>query len=171
MEKPVDFISRNWRKYNKKLVKRGEFYLLSDFIQYWDEELAHMNENKRGSPFEFPPSFIDFAAFLKIVFNLPYRQLQGVIKKLSTYVAGLQSADYTTLWRRIRATTFEIEPKKAQTEGEKESETEGVIAAIDATRNEDQQQRRMDERKMEEKKRMDKSPYHCRCTNKRVFGH
>jgi hypothetical protein len=133
MEKPVDFISRNWRKYNKKLVKRGEFYLLSDFIQYWDEELAHMNENKRGSPFEFPPSFIDFAAFLKIVFNLPYRQLQGVIKKLSTYVAGLQSADYTTLWRRIRATTFEIEPKKAQTEGEKESETEGVIAAIDAT--------------------------------------
>lgn len=111
------------------MVKRGEFYLLSDFIQYWDEELAHMNENKRDSPFEFPHSFIDFAAFLNIVFNLPYRQLQGVIKKLSTYIPKLQSADYNTLWKRIRATTFEIEQNK----GEKEFETEGVIAAINAT--------------------------------------
>jgi len=26
-----------------------------------------MNENKRGSPFEFPHSFMEFAAFLKTV--------------------------------------------------------------------------------------------------------
>lgn len=68
-----------------------------------------MNKNKRGSPFEFPQSFIDFVALLKTVFNLPYRQLQGVVKKLSMYVPGLKSAHYTTLWRRIRATEFELE--------------------------------------------------------------
>ena len=68
-----------------------------------------MDKNKRGSPFEFPQSFIDFAALLKTVFNLPYRQLQGVVKKLSMYVPWLRSADYTTLWRRIRATEFELE--------------------------------------------------------------
>lgn len=100
-----------------------------DFIQHWNEELEEMNKNKRGSPFEFPQSFIEFAAFLKTVFSLPYRQLQGVLKKLSVYVPGLQSADYTTLWRRIRATEFEIE----QLEAESESESEDVIVAIDAT--------------------------------------
>jgi hypothetical protein len=108
-------------------VKRGEFYLLTDFIEYWDKELEEMNKNKRGSPFEFPQSFIDFAAFLKIVFNLPYRQLQGVVKKLATHVPGLKSADYTTLWKRIRATEFELEQLEAI------DESEGVIVAIDAT--------------------------------------
>ena len=76
-------MSRNWKEYNNKLVKRGKFCLLTDFIEYWDEELEEMNKNKRSSPFEFLKSFIDFAAFLKIVFNLPYRQLQGVVKKMA----------------------------------------------------------------------------------------
>lgn len=124
-------MSRNWREYNKKLVKRGEFYLTMDFIEYWEKELEEMNKNKRGSPFEFPQSFIDFSAFLKTIFNLPYRQLQGISKKLSVYVPGLQSADYTTLWRRIRATEFEIEQLEAVKESEDESG--GVIVAIDAT--------------------------------------
>ncbi|KYK36437.1 MAG: hypothetical protein AYK19_08635 [Theionarchaea archaeon DG-70-1] len=69
-----------------------------NFIEYWDEELEEMNKNKRGSPFEFPQSFIEYTAFLKIVFNLPilwsptpYRQLQGVLRKLSPYITGLKS--------------------------------------------------------------------------------
>ena len=125
-------MSRNWREYNNKLVKRGEFYLLADFIAYWNEELEEMNKNKRGSPFEYPQSFIDFAALLKISFNQPYRQLKGIIKRLSAYIPGLKSADYTTLWRRIRATEFELK-QLASTESESEDEPEGVIAAIDAT--------------------------------------
>lgn len=126
---------RNWKVYNNKLVKRGEFYLTMDFIEYWDEELEEMNKNKRGSPFEFPQSFIEYAAFLKIVFNLPYRQLQGVLKRLSPYIPGLKLADYTTLWRRIRATEFELEQLEAVKESESEdgSESEGIIVAIDAT--------------------------------------
>jgi hypothetical protein len=100
-----------------------------DFIYYWDEELAQMNKDKRGSPFEFPQSFVDFTAFLKTVFNLPYRQLQELLRKLSLYVSKLKSADYTTLWRRIRATEFEIE----QSEAKDESELKGVIVVIDAT--------------------------------------
>jgi hypothetical protein len=41
-------MKRNWKEYNNKLVKRGEFYLTMDFIHYWDEELAQMNKDKRG---------------------------------------------------------------------------------------------------------------------------
>lgn len=126
-------MSRNWKEYNTKLVKRGEFYLLADFIEHWDEELEEMNKNKRGSPFEFPQSFIDYTAFLKTVFNQPYRQLQGVTERLSLYMPGLKSADYTTLWRRIRATEFEIEQLEPVIDSESEDESEGVIVAVDAT--------------------------------------
>lgn len=66
-------MSQNWREYNEKLVKRGEFYLSMDFTPQWDEELREMNKNKRSSPFEFPQYFIDFAALIKITLNLPYR--------------------------------------------------------------------------------------------------
>jgi hypothetical protein len=41
----------------------------------------------------------------------------------------LKSADYTTIWRRIRATEFEIE----QSEAKNELELKGAIVAIDAT--------------------------------------
>ena len=124
-------MSRNWKEYNNKLVKRGEFYLSTDFIQYWNEELEEMNKNKRGSPFAFPQSFVDFTALLKTVFNLPYRQLEGVLSKLSQYMPGLQSADYTTLWRRVRATEFEIEPLEPPEESQ--SEDDGAVIAIDAS--------------------------------------
>jgi hypothetical protein len=60
---------------------------------------------------------------------LPYRQLHGVLRKFSLYVSGLKSADYTTLWRRIRATEFEIE----QSGSKNELKLKGAIVAIDAT--------------------------------------
>jgi hypothetical protein len=123
-------MKRNWRKYNNKLVKRGEFYLTMDFIEHWDEELEEMNKNKRGSPFEFPQSFIEFAALLKITFHLTYRTLQGFLKKLSIYVPGLKSAHYTTLWSRIRATKFELEQLESK---KSEDESKDVIVVVDAT--------------------------------------
>ncbi|MBU7038625.1 MAG: transposase [Theionarchaea archaeon] len=99
-------MTRNWKEYNKKLVRRGEFYLTMDFIEHWNEELQTMNVNKRGSPFAFPQSFIAYTVLMKTVFNVPYRQLEGILEKLSQYIEGLTSADYTTLWRRIHEVRF-----------------------------------------------------------------
>ena len=39
-------MSRNWKEYNNKLVKRVGFNSSMDFIQYWNEELEEMNKNK-----------------------------------------------------------------------------------------------------------------------------
>jgi hypothetical protein len=124
-------MTRNWKEYNDKLVKRGEFYISVDFIQHWDQELQEMNMDKRGSPFQFPQSFVEYTALLKIAFNLPYRQLEGVLSALSQYIPGLQAADYTTLWRRIRGRICEIEPLQPMIGSQ--DEDEGVVVAIDAT--------------------------------------
>jgi hypothetical protein len=131
-------MDRAWSKYNKTLIKRGEFYLSFDFIEHWEKELDDINKNKRGSPYEFPHSFIEFSSFVKCVFNLPFRQLQGVCNKLSLYVPGLHSADYTTLWRRVRAIEYAIPqqppPDNNESESENEFESEnGIVVAIDAT--------------------------------------
>jgi hypothetical protein len=58
-------MTRNWKEYNRKLVRNGEFYLTMDFIEHWNEELKKMNMNKRGSPFAIPQSFIAYTALMK----------------------------------------------------------------------------------------------------------
>jgi hypothetical protein len=35
-------MQRNWKEYNEKLVKRGEFYLSLDFVESWDEEFEEL---------------------------------------------------------------------------------------------------------------------------------
>ncbi|MBU7042230.1 MAG: transposase [Theionarchaea archaeon] len=82
-------MDRKWSKCNKKLVKRGEFYLSFDFIEYWEKELDDMNKNKRGSPYKFPHSFKEFSPFVKCVFNVSFRQLQEVCNRLSLYVESI----------------------------------------------------------------------------------
>ncbi|MBU7038205.1 MAG: hypothetical protein HXS52_09740 [Theionarchaea archaeon] len=70
-------MARNWKEYNKMLVRRGELCLTMDFIEYWNEELQQMNVNKRGSPFAFP-QFIAYTALTKTVFSVSYRQLKAL---------------------------------------------------------------------------------------------
>lgn len=92
---------RNWKEYNEKLVKRGELYLDLGFLSTWDDELERLNKDKKGRPFEFPPLFIKFNAFIHHIFYLPYRQLEGFLRKLSEFINKLKAADYTTLFKRI----------------------------------------------------------------------
>jgi len=93
--------NRNWREYNEKLVKRGELLISLDFLDSWDEELKEMNIKKRGRPYEFPGKFIQFMAFVHVLF-LPYRQMEGFLRKLSEYIPQLRKADHSTLHKRIQ---------------------------------------------------------------------
>ena len=92
---------RNWPEYNEKLVKRGWFYLSTDFVKNWDKELKKMNKRKNGRPYRYPETFIQFSGLAYSFLHLPYRQLEGFLRALSGFVPGLRSADYTTLWQRI----------------------------------------------------------------------
>jgi hypothetical protein len=35
-----------------------------------------------------------------VVFGLPYRQIEGFLRKLSNFVPQIKPADYATIWRR-----------------------------------------------------------------------
>lgn len=98
----VENDKRNWPEYNERLVKRGWFYLSLDFVEGWDKELKTMNKRKNGRPYRYPRTFIQFCALIYAYMHLPYRQLEGYLRALSGFVPGLKSADYTTLWERIR---------------------------------------------------------------------
>ena len=92
---------RNWKEYNEKLVKRGEIYISLDFLENWDNELERMNKGKRGRPYDFPDSFMFFLALIHIAF-LPFRQMEGFLRKLSEYISKLKAADYTTICNRLK---------------------------------------------------------------------
>ena len=89
-------------------MKRGEFYLCLDFLDKNHAELEKMNRQKRGRPFAYADSFIHFTAFLLVAFSLEYRQTEGVLRALSKHIPKLDSADYTTLWRRSTKLSFSI---------------------------------------------------------------
>jgi hypothetical protein len=93
--------NRNWPEYNEKLVKRGWFYLCTDFLENWSKELKAMNKGKNGHPFMYPNTFIQFSGLMYTFLHLPYRQLEGYLQALSGFIPELRSADYTTLWQRI----------------------------------------------------------------------
>jgi hypothetical protein len=100
--------NRDWSKYNETLVLRGDFYLDFGFLESWNEELSLMNEGKRGRPFLYPEGFVLFSGAFYEFFHLPFRQLEGVLRKLSKYVPGLKAADYTTLWHRINSLVLTV---------------------------------------------------------------
>ena len=114
---------RNWREYNDQLVRRGEFYISLDFVDHWDEEVARMNESKWGRPFMFPERLMEFLAFLHVAF-LPYRQMEGFLRKLSEYIPKLEAADYTTICKRLKTIQLDITLQDIPTD---------VVVALDAT--------------------------------------
>jgi len=99
--------NRDWKKYNDQLVRRGEMYITLDFMETWDTEILHMNEGKRGRPFIFPHSLMSFLGFLHVAF-LPYRQMEGFLKKLSQYIPQLCAADYSTICKRMHDLDSEL---------------------------------------------------------------
>ncbi|MDI6902775.1 MAG: IS5 family transposase, partial [Methanocellales archaeon] len=63
-------------------------------------------------------------AFVHILFYLPYRQMEGFLRKLSEFVSGLNAADYTTMFKRMAQLDIDIEDLP---------QGEDVIIALDSS--------------------------------------
>ena len=90
---------RNWVEYNEQLVIRGRFFFDLDFVKQWDSELREMNSGKRGSPYRYPESFMQFMLLWKQ--HMDYRALEGMARSLVDLGIIPQYGDYTTVWYRI----------------------------------------------------------------------
>jgi hypothetical protein len=90
----------NWREYNESLVKRGSitFWFNEDTLEKW-----HHNNAKRkvGHPFVFSDTAIECMLVLREVFQLPYRQTEGLGKSLAELMEVIVDIpDYTSLAKR-----------------------------------------------------------------------
>lgn len=90
------------------MSKEASFTSALGFSTLWDREIRDMNHRKRGKPFEYPETFVQFSAMWYHLFHLPYRQLEGALSKLSSVIPKLKVADYSTLWHRIGKLAIEL---------------------------------------------------------------
>jgi len=86
--------------YNESLIERGRVLIDLDFIRSSNEEINNMNKDKVGAPFQYSDNYIQFLAFLKIGFKIPYRTVQGIVRRLSNYVR-IEEIHFTHIRRRI----------------------------------------------------------------------
>lgn len=117
--------TRNWKEYNEHLVRRGEILLNVECLRGWKEELKRMNRGKKGRPFLYPHSLVLFLGTLRVVFHLPYRQLEGLARKLGK-LCSIPAPDYTTL--SLRIPRLELPPNLGYVRRGEE-----VVIAVDST--------------------------------------
>jgi len=91
---------RNWKEYNNKLIKRGEFYLNPRFLETWLQEIKEMNQGKIGKPYLYPNSLIEFLAILHAK-SFDYRALQGIVNALSCKFNNFPVIAYSQVCRRV----------------------------------------------------------------------
>jgi hypothetical protein len=66
----------------------------------WTKELDTMNAEKKGRPYEFPESYIEFLSFFKVGLNAPYRVIEGMTEALSEYLTLVKEIHFTQIRRR-----------------------------------------------------------------------
>jgi len=94
------FDRRDWKVYNKQLVKRGEFLLDLNFVENWQQELNTMNLGKQGAPYKFPNSLIELQSVWHAK-NIPFRMVEGMTKRLVEFGKVPNYNNYSTANRRI----------------------------------------------------------------------
>ena len=114
---------RDWRTYNEKLVKRGEFYINPRFLETWLEEIKKMNTSKVGNPYLYPHSMVEFLAILHEK-SFDYRGLQGVIQALSRRLDNFPIISYSQICRRVNSLDIDFN-----------NDEENLIVGIDGTGN------------------------------------
>jgi len=104
-------MAADWHCYNEALVRRGEILLDLSLLRSWGDELEEMNRGREGGRYLYPRSLIELQVFIKALFRLPYRQLEGLTHALSRWEPRLRAPDYTTTCRRVNRLDVGLEPR------------------------------------------------------------
>jgi len=110
MKKRKYIDKRNWKEYNSKLVKRGEFYINPLFLDTWLVETKEMNNDKEGSPYLYPNSLIEFLGLLHMK-SFDYRALQGIVNALSGRFDNFPVISYSQICRRVNKININFRAK------------------------------------------------------------
>ncbi len=102
----------NWSKYNESLVQRGSimFWFSEDVISQWHHANA---QPRRGHPFVFSDTAIECLLVLRELFQLPYRQTEGLGRSLVELMElDVAIPDYTSLAKRASSLGISLEVRK-----------------------------------------------------------
>ena len=69
-----------WSRYNSSMVKRIEVLLYTSFPDSREESLDTENRGKVGRPYEYPDEFFPFLSKMSVLWNVPFRMLEGIHK-------------------------------------------------------------------------------------------
>ena len=102
----------NWKEYNKSLVERGSitFWFSDEVIGQWH----HANDRpKVGHPFVYSNTAIECLLALRELFQLPYRQTEGLGRSLALLMqVDIPIPDYTSLAKRAAAMSISLDVAK-----------------------------------------------------------
>lgn len=117
----------NWPEYNKALIHRGSITLWLDerTLSQW----YYQGPRSAGGLFLYSEQCIQAALSLKVIFQLAFRQTQGLIQSiLDAMKMELQVPSYTQLCRRQARTNAFTPPMPAS-----ESTSEPIYIVLDST--------------------------------------
>jgi Transposase DDE domain len=99
----------NWKKYNESLVRRGDITLwfAEDAIAAWE----HANRKvKVGRPFTYSDTAIECLLAIRELFQLPYRQTEGLGRSLVKLMqVDVAIPDFTSLAKRAAKLNVSLE--------------------------------------------------------------
>ena len=107
-KKKQQYRIRNWRDYNKALVRRGSLTIWIDAhaIETW---LNHDGSVRRGRPRTYADVAIICSLLLREVYHLPLRATTGLVSSLIGLLkVDLPVPDYSTLCRRARSLNVKL---------------------------------------------------------------
>lgn len=120
--------NKSWHDYNESLVERGRVLIDVSFLKSANDEIKKMNKGKVGAPFQYPYSYIEFVAFLKVGFKIPYRTVQGIVRGLSEYLR-IEEMHFT----HIRRSILKIKPSVRNLGFEGEEDDKPITLIVDAS--------------------------------------
>jgi hypothetical protein len=99
----------NWRNYNESLVRRGSvtFWFSEETIEQWHHSNA---KPKVGHPFVYSDTAVECLLVLRELFQLPYRQTEGLGRSLAELMQiSLDIPDYTSLAKRAAKLSISLD--------------------------------------------------------------
>jgi hypothetical protein len=114
MSNKVAYRVRNWRKYNRSLINRGNLTIwFSDDVA--DSWYAKPVKRSRGRPKTYSDKCIEIALTLRSLFHLPLRATQGFIEGLIELLGlELDIPHYSQLSRRASGLAVQFYSKKSR---------------------------------------------------------
>ena len=90
-------------------MRCGEILLDLRILDGWGSELEKMNAGKEGEQYVYPDVFIRLLGYIHVLFHLPYRQTEGLLKALRKFDSRIHVPDYSTIDRRVNRLNVKLD--------------------------------------------------------------